>query len=114
MLKIFISQPMSGLSMEDIKKTREKMIEQIKKKISKDKFEVIDSIKTNEEYINGNAKHEKLWYLGESIKCMAEADIVLMANHWEESIGCVIEMMIANKYKMPVLENIGEVVKYVK
>ena len=39
-----------------------------------------------------------VWYIGESIKRMSEADIVFFVNNWNEFRGCSIEREVAEKY----------------
>lgn len=92
MKKLFISQPMRGKTNEEILKVREKAIKSAESKID-EPVEVIDSFFQD-------APHEAnpLWYLGESLKLMAEADIVYFAKGWEEARGCRIENECAIEY----------------
>lgn len=59
-VKVFVSQPMNGLS--------------------------------NEEDAN------PLWFLGEAIKKMSEADIAVFARGWHNARGCVVEHECARRY----------------
>lgn len=45
-----------------------------------------------------------LWYLGESIKKMSEADVVYFATGWAKARGCQIEHECAVKYNLQVYE----------
>lgn len=88
MKKLFISQPMNG-------KTNEQILEERQKAISSfdDEVEVIDSFFKD-------APHDAtpLWYLGESIKLLGDADVVYFCKDWEKYRGCTIEHECAVRY----------------
>ena len=96
-LRIFISQPMLNRSNDEIKKEREEAIQWIKhdlKDFAKDKeIIIIDSF-----FENCPHEAQPLWYLGEAIKLMSEADAVVFLKKWELARGCQIEMQCAVKY----------------
>ena len=98
-IKVFISQPMRGLTDEEIKARREKDIEQIKKRLAGEKLEFIDSF--TEEYTR--AKNSPIAYLGHSIIKLAEADMIAMSVGYDQARGCMIEHQIAKEYGIPVI-----------
>lgn len=100
MKKIFISQPMRGKTDEEILVAREKAIAKAKELVG-EPIEVIDSFFQSEPV---DAK--PLWYLGESIKLLAKADIAYFAEGWNEAKGCNIEFMCTIGY------NIDSIVEY--
>ncbi len=75
-MKIFISQPMKGLSEKEIKFNREKAIKNIKSLYGDDP-EIIDS------YIDGEGT--PLWYLGKCIELLSTADIAYFLKRMEQS-----------------------------
>lgn len=94
MIKLFISQPMHGLSDEDILKERDRVIKLAKEKFGED-IEVLDSYFTEDEpegVISG------LWWLGKSIELLAQADVAYFAKGWHKARGCIIENICASKY----------------
>ena len=92
MKKLFISQPMRGKTDEEIIETREKAIRTTERRIG-ESVEVIDS------FFKGEPTNTKpLWYLGESLKLMAEADVIFFAIGWYEARGCKIERACAIEY----------------
>ena len=98
MKKLFISQPMRGKTDEEILKERKAAIEAVENAIG-EPVEVIES------FIQGAPADAKpLWYLGESIKMLSEADIAYFAKGWEEARGCRIERMCALKYDIDMYE----------
>ena len=54
------------------------------------------------------AKATPLWYLGESIKLLGSADVVVFAPGWENACDCRIERRCAEEYGIPML-NLGNI-----
>ncbi len=73
MIKLFISQPMNGLSDEDVLKERDRAIKCAKKQFGED-IEVLDSYFTEDEPEGVNSG---LWWLGKSIELLAQAAVRL-------------------------------------
>lgn len=94
-MKIFISQPMNGLTTEQIISNRNIIISKINK-VLKDDFEIIDSLLYDP--VPSEIKHEGVYYLGKSIELMATADVAYFAEGWDKTRGCIIEETIARKY----------------
>ena len=89
-IKIFISQPMNGKTTEEIENERNYIIDRLRENES---GEIIDSFFKDTPH---DAK--PLWYLGESIKLMSEADVVFFCNGWQTARGCQIEHDCALEY----------------
>lgn len=90
MPKIFISQPMNGKTNEEIEDKRNYIIDRLSEN---ECVEIIDSFFKDEPY-----EALPLWYLGESIKLMSEADVVFFCDGWQTARGCQIEHDCALKY----------------
>ena len=90
MTKIFISQPMNGKTNEEIENERNYIIDKLRENES---VEIIDSFFKDKPY-----ESSPLWYLGESIKLMSEADIVFFCKGWQTARGCQIEHDCALEY----------------
>lgn len=90
MLKIFISQPMNGKTTEEIENERNYIIGRLKEN---ECVEIIDSFFKDEPY-----EALPLWYLGESIKLMSEADVAFFCDGWQTARGCQIEHDCALEY----------------
>lgn len=91
-MKIFISQPMRGKTDKEIKAERETIINIAKKDLGND-IEIIDSF-----FENAPVTANPMWYLGESIKKLSEADVAYFAKDWGNARGCKIEHQIALDY----------------
>lgn len=87
-MKIAISQPMYGRSVEQIKAERQPLI----KKLEELGMSVIDTVLDIEE------QKDPMYYLGESVKLFADADAVVFMPDWEMARGCRIEYKIAEEY----------------
>ena len=107
MKKLFISCPMRARSERAIKASMEQM-----HKIAEAVFgEELEVIPTYIEDAPPDGINSRLWYLGESIKKMAEADCFI-GIYAEDKVydGCIIENHTAKLYGVPqYLVNIGYV-----
>lgn len=98
MEKLFISCPMRGRTDAEIKATMEQM-HRIAEAVFDTEFEVIPT------YIEDRApecEHQRLWYLGESIKMMADANAFIgVYDESKEFDGCIVENYTAKIYGVP-------------
>lgn len=95
MKKLFISQPMKGLTDEEILKAREEIKTRAEQAIG-EQVELIDSFV--EDYPREINKSIPVWYLGKSIQFLSQADIAYFGGDWRNARGCKIEYEIANAY----------------
>lgn len=101
-MKIFISQPMQGKTDAEILTERERVIEAAKAKWG-------DDVEALESFFRGApAEAKPLWFLGESLKVMADADAVIVCKGWSEARGCKVEIAFADACKLPVFFLIGD------
>ena len=107
---IFISQPMSGKSEEEILATRQKEIEKIHQLFDADGVEIniIDSYindatrKHFEEHVSDNINWDIYW-LSKSLERLAMADAIWLCEGWEHSRGCNIEFACAIQYGLGIM-----------
>lgn len=98
MKKLFISCPMRGRTEEAIKDTMERM-HKIAEALFGEELEVLPTYFEGEPPLFSN---ERLWYLGESIKKMSEADrFIGIYDAEKEYDGCIIENHTAKLYGVP-------------
>ena len=95
MKKLFISQPMKGLTDEEILKAREEIKIRAEQAIG-EQVELIDSFV--EDYPKEINKSIPVWYLGKSIQFLSQADIAYFGGDWRNARGCKIEYEVANAY----------------
>lgn len=99
MLRVFISQPMKGLSNEEIESKRAEAVENIKACLGED-VEIIDSF-----FKDAPADAKPLWYLAESIHLLATADYAYFMEGWQNARGCLIEYMCAGTYGINIIKD---------
>ena len=88
---------MKSKSTEQVRVEMNKVFEFIKAKLPE--AELIDSVVDGaDKDIAIKGDDVGVWYLGESVKRMASADIVFSVNNWKEFRGCRIERQIAESY----------------
>ena len=91
-LMIFISQPMTGLTNEEIIENRAAAASYIRDKLGeKYDIKIINNLQMTEE-------KKTLEYLGYDIACMADADLVYFIGDWKTHRGCLVEEFIAQQY----------------
>lgn len=97
MKKLFISCPMKGRTDEAIKESMKKM-HKIAEAVFSEELEPIDTYIHEEPKTKNNA----LFYLGESIKMLADADYFIGVYFDDfEHHGCYIERIAAIRYDIP-------------
>lgn len=96
-MKVFISQPMADLDELEVYAVRNQIC---------NKFDINDE-EIIESYIKDvptEITNKSAWCLGDSIRLMSEANLVIFAPGWEEARGCLIEHDICTLYEIPFIE----------
>lgn len=107
---IFISQPMTGRSEEEILATRQREIEKIHQRFDADGEQVniiasyIDDAtrKHFKEHVSDDINWDIFW-LSQSLERLAMADIIWLCDGWEYSNGCNIELECATRYGVGIM-----------
>jgi len=103
-MKAMISQPMAGLTDEQIVEARNRAIKSLESK----GFEVINTLFTDEWY----SKHKMeergvvqipLCFLAKSLENMSLCHAVYFVKGWENARGCKIEHEVASKYCVQII-----------
>ena len=98
MTKVFISQPMRYKTDDEIKEERSLAITKIKASYDTEDVEIIDS------FFEGAPHDAKpLWFLGESFKKLAEADVAYFCKGFRDARGCMMEYNAAKNYGIDVM-----------
>lgn len=98
MKKLFISAPMKGRTEAQIRATMEQM-HHIAEAVFGEELEVIQTYISDDPPADAN---QAVWYLGESIKKMADADYFIGIYDEEKAFrGCAIENLVARSYNIP-------------
>ena len=108
---VFISQPMTGKSEEEILATRQKAIDEIHQLASKDgdvQVNIIDSYiddATRNEFQGrmGDAINWDIYWLSQSLQKLATANTIWLCDGWEYSKGCNVELECAIQYGLNIV-----------
>ena len=95
LIRVFISQPMNGLSEKEIMVERKKAIKDIAIYLNSLGYYNIEILNT---YFDLDENSKPLHYLAKSIEILADADIVYFVEGWESARGCKIEETCAREY----------------
>ena len=107
---IFISQPMTGKSEEEILATRQKEIEKIHQLFDADGVEIniipsyIDDAtrKHFRKYTSDDINWDIFW-LSQSLERLAMADTIWLCDGWKHSKGCNVEHECAIQYGLDIV-----------
>ena len=101
-LRVFISQPMSGVPTCDILNRRNELIDKIENYFETNELKIQDSFfDTENEHVS--VKNNSLYWLSRSLEILADSDVIVMATGWENSRGCRIEYECARLYDIMVI-----------
>ena len=97
-MKIFISQPMKGLTEEQIRKNRKEVVDLLEAY----GHTIIDSVFPD--FNSSTIKNTPLYYLGMSLQLIAEeADAVYFMDGWSGTRGCKMEYKACKEYGVQIL-----------
>lgn len=99
--RVFISQPMTGRSLDEVKKERENVITIMHRfdtvlRTVGDSVEVVDSFDEKAFIEHRNP----LECMGDCIRIMSTCNVVVFVPGWEKSRGCRIEHQCATEYRI--------------
>lgn len=95
--KLFISCPMKGRTEENIRNSMERMHKMAELVFNQE----LDVIPSYIEHTPPKDSNQAIWYLGESIKMLSEADYFVGVNYSSVFKGCTAERNIAHSYGIP-------------
>lgn len=91
--KAMISQPMNGLTDEEIEKTRYKAIRHLERL----------GYVVAETYLSKAEKEKPIYCLSLALETMAQCDVVYFCDGWEEARECRIEHDVAEEYGLDII-----------
>lgn len=102
--KAMISQPMNGLTDEQIVATREKAVAALEAK----DYEVVNTLFTDEWYSSEKMTergvvHIPICFLAKSLENMSLCHAAYFCKGWENARGCKIEHEVAKQYGVDIL-----------
>lgn len=100
-MKVFISQPMNGKTIDEIREERLIAMEELMNKFPNEEFQIIDTI-VPDIGLKPESR-DRIFLLGRSIQLLADADLVYLAKGWQDSNGCMVEYEVAKRYGMKII-----------
>lgn len=105
--KLFISQPMRGLSDEEILKERERIIDKVREaydhflhRDSSKEFEIVEIESFIKEDAPNEARFPAVWFLGRSLQFLSQADVIWFGSGWDDARGCKFEWNVVSQYML--------------
>ena len=104
MKKAMLSQPMAGITDNEIESTREKAIKVLKEK----GYELVNTLFTDEWYNKEQMKSRgvvqiPVCFLAKSIESMSLCHVAYFCKGWENARGCRIEHEVARAYGLEII-----------
>lgn len=103
MKKLFISQPMRGKTDEEIIAERQRIKEKVSDIIGGEDFQEIASFIDDRPDVEKN--NMALYYLGQSLMLLSDADIVYFCDGWRDARGCSIEHEACTMYGIKIIRD---------
>lgn len=100
-MKVFISQPMNGKTIDEIREERLIAMEELMNKFPNEEFQIIDTI-LPDPGLEPESRN-RIFMLGRSIQLLADADLVYLSKGWQDSNGCMVEYEIAKRYNIKMI-----------
>lgn len=99
-----ISQPMAGLTNDEIEETRNRFLQYAES----NSMEVVNTLFTDEWYskesmLKRGVIQIPVCFLAKSIEAMSLCDVAYFAKGWENARGCRIEHEVAKQYGLEII-----------
>ena len=110
-MKIFISQPMKGLTEDEIRANRQEVVELL----TGEGHEIVDSVFSDMPSIDRlpasvRGDRQGLWCLGKALQLITEkADAVYFMNGWDRARGCMMEHDACRAYSILTMYQVPDV-----
>lgn len=87
-MNIFISQPMVGLTNDELKKYRSKVLDMIQRRYPTEKIHLINPPYPYYLY----DYNESVWFLGKSLEYLSQVDLVFFTKNWEKLVVALLNI----------------------
>lgn len=103
-MKAMISQPMNGLTDDQINEIRQRAI----KELQNGGYDVVDTFFTDEFFSKDSLKEKgvkqiPVYFLAKSLAAMSQCNAMYFCKGWEYARGCKIEHGVAVAYGIPII-----------
>ena len=95
-MKIFVSQPMKGLTEDQIDAIYQEAVNDIHRRVAKDApVEILSTRKYTLPYELRKGRNEQMCYWSHALQVLSMADAIYMCPGWQNSAGCTVEANVA-------------------
>ena len=103
MLKVYLSHPVENIyTDEEHDAYMSKMNKILKLLLGELEFQIVDSRMGDFDF--HKYRRVEVAMFGETIKLMADADVIVFDEGWDRTHGCAIQHEIATKYHLPYID----------
>lgn len=103
-MKIFVSQPMQGLSEEQIEAVYQEAARDIRSRMKPDvPVEILSTRKYELPYELRKGRNERLCYWSHALQVLSMADAIYLCPGWQKAAGCTVEVNAARLCGIPVI-----------
>lgn len=103
-MKIFISQPMKGLSPEQVEAMYQSAVNDIRSQIKPDiPVEFLSTRKYELPYELRKGRNERMCYWSHALQVLSMADAIYLCPGWQNAAGCTVEANVARLCGLPVI-----------
>ena len=107
-MKIFVSQPMHGLSGEQIETVYQQAVNDIRSRTKPDvPIEILSTRKYELPYELRKGRNERMCCWSHALQVLSMADAIYMCPGWKDSNGCIIEINAAKMCGMLIIDPEG-------
>lgn len=102
MKRVFLSYPMNGKTVEEMRKMEDELCVKANE-ILHENF-----IPVSNRHCTAPEGSSRLYYLGEAIKKLDECDAIIFHDDWVNVKGCMVENLAAKLYGIRILNEVEE------
>jgi len=103
-MKIFISQPMKGLTPDQVEFVYKNAVDDIRGRMPKDvPIEILSTRKYELPYELRKGRNERMCYWSHALQVLSMADAIYLCPGWQNADGCTVEANVARLCGLPVL-----------
>lgn len=103
-MKIFVSQPMHGLTETQIELAFREAVHDIKSRVRSDTpVEFLSTRKYKLPYELNKGRNERMCYWSHALQVLSMADAIYLCPGWQNAAGCTVEANVARLCGLPVI-----------
>lgn len=103
-MKIFVSQPMHGMTEEQIERVFQQATEDIRARFTPDtQIEFLSTRKYQLPYELKKGRNERMCFWSHALQVLSMADAIYLCPGWQNAAGCTVEANVARLCGLPTI-----------